>query len=105
MHKEKFEDTTRYHKRPQDTTRYHKIPQDTTRYHKIPQDTTRYHKIPQETTRYHNIPQGVIRSRKQKDRQYNGQDKNNGQTLIYNTLHRKLKIEEQDVTNQVISPE
>ena len=69
------------------------------------EDTTRYHKIPQETTRYHNIPQGVIRSRKQKDRQYNGQDKNNGQTLIYNTLHIKLKIEEQDVTIQVISPE
>jgi K+-transporting ATPase A subunit len=30
---------------------------------------------------------------KRKDRQYNGQKK--GQTMIYKTLHRKLKIEQQ----------
>jgi hypothetical protein len=35
----------------------------------------------------------VIRSRKWNDRQYNGQKekKTNGQTMIYKTLHRKLK--------------
>ena len=35
----------------------------------------------------------VIKSRKSNDRQYNGQNekKTNGQTMIYKTLHRKLK--------------
>ena len=37
---------------------------------------------------------GVIRSRESKDRQYNGKKKKDkGQTTIYKTLHRKLKIE------------
>jgi len=35
----------------------------------------------------------VIRSRKLKDRQYNGQTKKK-QPMIYKTLHRKLKIEQ-----------
>ena len=35
----------------------------------------------------------VIRSRKSNDRQYNGQ-KEKGQTIIYQTLHRKLKNEQ-----------
>ena len=35
----------------------------------------------------------VIRSRKSKDRQRNGQKKKpKGQTMIYRALHRKLKI-------------
>ena len=34
---------------------------------------------------------GVIRSYKSKDRQYNGQKKKE-QTMIYKTLHRKLKM-------------
>ena len=37
---------------------------------------------------------GVIRSSKStKDRQHNGQKKIKGQTTIYKTLYRKLKIE------------
>jgi hypothetical protein len=36
----------------------------------------------------------VIRRRESKDRQYNGKKKKvKGQTTIYKTLHRKLKIE------------
>jgi hypothetical protein len=35
----------------------------------------------------------IIRSCKSKDRQYYGQ-KEKGQTTIYKTLHRKLKIEQ-----------
>ena len=40
---------------------------------------------------------GVIKSRKYKDRHYNGQKKRTtGQTMIYKTLHRKLKIEQHE---------
>jgi hypothetical protein len=37
---------------------------------------------------------GVIRSCKSKDRQYNGakRKKTKGQTTIYKTLHRKLRV-------------
>ena len=36
---------------------------------------------------------GVIRSRKSKERQNNGQEKSTkGKTMIYRTLHRQLKI-------------
>ena len=39
----------------------------------------------------------VIRSRKsKKDREYNGQ-KEKGQTMIYKTLHRKIKIEQREL--------
>jgi hypothetical protein len=38
----------------------------------------------------------VIRSCKSKDRQYSDQKKK-GQTMIYKTLHRKLKIEARKV--------
>jgi hypothetical protein len=37
---------------------------------------------------------GVIRSRKSKDRQHNGQKKKN--SMIYKTLHRKLKIQQHE---------
>jgi hypothetical protein len=38
----------------------------------------------------------VIRSRKSRDRQYNGikEKGSKGQTMIYKTLHRNVKIEE-----------
>ena len=40
---------------------------------------------------------GVIRSRKSKDRLYNDQEKKTkGQTMIWKTLHRKLKIEQHE---------
>ena len=43
---------------------------------------------------------GVIRSRKSKNKQYNGQKKRTkGQTMIYKTLHRKLKIEKHQPKN------
>ena len=38
---------------------------------------------------------GVIRICKSKDRQHNGQKKK-GQTTIYKTLHKKLKIEQHE---------
>ena len=40
----------------------------------------------------------VIRSRKsKKDSEYNGQKKKDkGQTIMYKTLHRKLKIEQRE---------
>ena len=40
----------------------------------------------------------IMRSRKSKDRRYNGQKKKNPkrQTTIYKTLHRKLKIEQHE---------
>ena len=38
----------------------------------------------------------VIRSHKFKGRQYNGQKIDEGQTVIYETLHRKLKIEQHE---------
>jgi len=37
---------------------------------------------------------GLIRSRKSKDRQYNGQKKKDKLTMIYKTLHRNIKIEQ-----------
>jgi hypothetical protein len=44
-----------------------------------------------------NIPKGVIRTRKSKDRRYNGQKKKyKGQTIIYKTLHSKLKTEQHE---------
>ena len=46
-----------------------------------------------------NIPKGIIRTRKSKDRRYNGQKKKyKGQTIIYKTLHRKLKTEQHEPT-------
>jgi hypothetical protein len=41
------------------------------------------------------LTKGVISSRKSKDIQYNGQKEKRGkvQTMMYKTLHRKLKIE------------
>ena len=39
---------------------------------------------------------GAIRSRKSKERQYNAK-KTKGQTMIYKTLHRKLKIEQHEL--------
>ena len=41
---------------------------------------------------------GVIKSREsRKDRQHNGQKKSmKGQTMIYKTLHRKLKIKQHE---------
>jgi len=45
---------------------------------------------------YEKILKGVIRIRKsEKDRQHNGLDKKDkGQTTIYKTLHRTVKIEQ-----------
>ena len=37
----------------------------------------------------------VIKSRKSKDKQYNGQ-KEKGQTMMYKTLHRKVKIQQHE---------
>ena len=48
------------------------------------------------------IPKGVMRSRKSKYRQYNGQKKKTTrkQTMSYKTLLRKLKIEQHDLILQ-----
>jgi hypothetical protein len=43
----------------------------------------------------------LIKRRKSlKDRQYKGQKKK-GQTMMYKTLHRKLKMITNDITNQI----
>ena len=43
------------------------------------------------------IPGGVTGIRKQrKDRQYNSQKKKDERTMIYKTLHRELKIEQDE---------
>ena len=41
-------------------------------------------------------PARVIKSCKSKDRQYNDQEKKNKRTMIYLTLHSKLKIEQHE---------
>jgi len=45
--------------------------------------------------KYLSIPV-VIRSGKTKERQYNGKKRKKEQTMIYKTLHRKLKIEKHE---------
>ena len=55
----------------------------------------KYHSVRSKVRRYQ---REVIRSRKsKKDRQHNGQKKTTKeQTKIYKTLHRKIKIEQQE---------
>jgi len=49
----------------------------------------------QETHEEFEDTKGIIRIRKSKDRQHNGQKRKrtNGQIMLYKTLHIKLKIE------------